>query len=189
MKTNLITTILLATMTILMTNCVTQSTSTIVGGEFNRKKNETDYFVLPLGSVVLPGKWEKTNYQPTNRQQFFMNQDSVSIAIAFARFDKYEFNKKGSQTGFDFLKACYEWDSNYFVETHGLKRLLIESDSTNNFMVYRIFGQIEKGEFDTYFLIGDKNGNISNFSISSTTKWTESEKLDFLKGLFLQKKI
>jgi len=188
MKANLIKTILLLTMTILMTNCATQRTSTLVGGEYNQTKNETDYFVLPFGSVTLPGKWEKTNYNTISRQQFFRNQDSVIIAIAFGRFDKYEFNMNGLQTGYNFVKAYYEWDSKYFVDSHGLKRQNIESDSTNNFMVYRIFGQIEKGEFDTYFLIGEKDGNISNFSISDTDKWTESEKINFLKSLFLTKK-
>jgi len=171
-----------------MTNCATQRTSTLVGGEYNQTKNETDYFVLPFGSVTLPGKWEKTNYNTISRQQFFRNQDSVIIAIAFGRFDKYEFNMNGLQTGYNFVKAYYEWDSKYFVDSHGLKRQNIESDSTNNFMVYRIFGQIEKGEFDTYFLIGEKDGNISNFSISDTDKWTESEKINFLKSLFLTKK-
>lgn len=188
MKTKLIKSILLLTMTFILTDCATQRTSTLVGGDYNQTKNETDYFVLPYGSVALPGKWEKANYNTISRQQFFKNQDSVIIAIAFGRFDKYEFNIDGSQTGYNFVKAYYEWDSKYFVESHGLKRQPIESDSTKKFMIYRIFGQIEKGEFDTYFLIGEKNGNISNFSISDTDKWTESEKTNFLKSLFLIKK-
>jgi len=175
-------------MTILLTNCATQRTSTIVGGDYNEPKNETDYFVVPYGSVTLPGKWEQTNYNTISRQQFFRNQDSVIIAIAFGRFDNLEFNMNGSQTGYNFVKAYYEWDSKYFVDSYGLKRQPLESDSTNNFMVYKIFGQIEGGEFDTYFLIGEKNGNVSNFSVSVTDKWTESEKIRFLKNLFLTKK-
>ncbi len=188
MKTNLIKTLLLLLLTIVLTNCATQRTSTIVGGEYNKTKNETNYFVLPYGSVTLPGKWEKTNYNTISRQQFFKNQDSVNIAIAFGRFDKYEFNKNGLQTGYNFVKAYYEWDSKYFVDSHGLERQMVESDSTNHFMVYRISGQIEKGKFDTYFLIGEKNGNISNFSISDTERWTDIEKTKFLKNLFLTEK-
>lgn len=188
MKTSLIKTFLLLILTIILTNCATQRTSTLVGGNYNETKNETDYFVLPFGSVILPGKWEKNDYNSISRQQFFRNQDSVIIAIAFGRFDKYEFNMDGSQTGYNFVKAYYEWDSKYFVDSHGLKRQVIESDSSNHFMVYRIFGQIEKGEFDTYFLIGEKNGNISNFSISDTDKWTESEKTNFLKNIYLTEK-
>ena len=171
-----------------MTSCATQKTSTLVGGNYNESTNVTDYFVLPYGSVMLPGKWEKKSFNSISNQQFFRNQDSVIVAIAFGRFDKYEFNVDGSQTGHNFVKAYYEWDSNYFVESHGLKRQVVEDDSTNHFMVYRIFGQIEKGKFDTYFLIAEKNGNISNFSISSTDKWNESEKCTFLKKLYLTEK-
>jgi hypothetical protein len=184
MNINLIKTFLLLSITILLTNCATQRTSTLIGGNYNDTKNETDYFVLPYGTVTLPGKWEKTNYNTISKQQFFRNQDSVIIAIAFGRFDKFEFNMNGSETGYNFVKAFYEWDSKYFVDSHGLKRQPLESDSSKNFMVYRIFGQIGKGKFDTYFLIGEKNGNISNFSISETDKWTESEKTTFLKHIF-----
>ena len=188
MKADQIKTIILLAMTIILTNCATQRTSTLVGGNYNETKNETDYFVVPYGSVTLPGKWDKTIYNTISRQQFFRNKDSVIIAIAFGRFDKYEFNMNGSQTGYNFVKAYYEWDSKYFVDSHGLKSQPIESDSTNHFMVYRIFGKIEKGVFDTYFLIGERNGNICNFSISDTDKWTESNKINFLKSLFLTKK-
>lgn len=188
MKTNLIKTFLILTITILVAACATQRTTTLVGGEYNDTKNETDYFVFPYGTVTLPGKWEKTSYNTISRQQFFRNQDSVIIAIAFARFNKYEFNADGSKTGFDFVKAYYEWDSKYFVDSHGLKRQLLVTDSANNFMIYRIYGQIEKGNFDTYFLFGEKNGNTSNFSISNTDRWSENEKVIFLKNLFLTKK-
>lgn len=174
-----------STMIILLTSCATQSISTIVGGEYNKTKDKTEYFVFPYGSVEIPGKWEKTNYNTTSRQQFFTNQDSVIIAISFSRYNKYEFNVDSSRKGYNFVKAYYEWDSQYFIDSHGLKRLPLESDSTNAFMIYRIYGQIEKGKLDTYFLIGEKNGNISNYSILSTDKWTDGEKINFLKRLFL----
>jgi hypothetical protein len=185
MRTNIIKTTFFSAMIILLTNCATQRTSTIVGGEYNKTKDETEYFVFPYGSVVLPGNWEKTNYNQTSRQQFFINQDSIIIAIAFGRYNKYEFNRDGSKAGFNFVKEYYEWDSEYFIDSHGLKRLLLESDSTNSFLIYRIYGQIEKGKFDTYFLIGEKNGNVSNFSISDTDKWTVGEKINFLRKVFL----
>ncbi|NLE05786.1 MAG: hypothetical protein GX638_13440 [Crenarchaeota archaeon] len=188
MKATLVKIFILLAMTIILINCATQRTSTLVGGDYNETKNETDYFVLPYGSVTLPGKWEKTNYNSISRQQFFRNQDSVIIPIAFGRFDKYEFNIDGSQTGYNFVKTYYEWDSKYFVDSHGLKRETLESDSMNNCMIYRIFGQIEKGEFNTYFLVGEKNGNISIFSISDTDKWSVTEKTKFLKNLFLIEK-
>ena len=188
MKNKLIKTLILLLMTIILTNCATQRTSTIVGGDYNETKNETDYFVLPYGSVTLPGKWEKTNYNSVSRQQYFTNKDSVTIAIAFNRYNSYEFNLKGTQTGYDFVKAYYDWDSQYFIDSYGLQREIIENDSLNNYMIYRIFGEIEKGDFNTYFLIGEKNGNISLFSITDPDKLTVNEKTDFIKKLFLTEK-
>jgi hypothetical protein len=188
MKTGIKTYLAYLTLIVLMTNCASQRTSTIVGGEYNEIKNETDYFVVPYGSVAIPGKWTKTSYNSVSRQQFFQNSDSIIIAIAFSRFDKYEFNMNGKLQGFDFVKAYYEWDSKYFVVSHGLQREKMSIDSANGFMTYRIFGQIEKGEFDTYFLIGEKNGNITNISISDTDKWTENEKLTFMENLFISEK-
>jgi len=187
MKINLIKTFLLLIITMLLSNCATQRT-TLVGVDYDETKNQTEYFVIPYASITLPGKWEKTNYLTVSKQQFFMNQDSVTIAIAFGRFNEYEFNPDGSATGFNFVKAYYEWDSKYFVDSFGLKRQVVESDSINNFMIYRIYGQFEKGNLDTYFLMGEKNGNASNFSITITEKWTEDEKIEFLKNLFLRKK-
>jgi len=158
-----------------------------VGGEYNASKNVTDYFVIPYGSVSIPGEWTKTNYNSVSKQQFFQNRDSIIIAIAFNRFDKYEFNMNGEHQGFDFVKAYYEWDSKYFVDSHGLQRQEIERDSLNGFITYRIYGQIEKGKFDTFWLVSEKNGNITNISISDTDKWTEIEKLTFMKSLIKQK--
>ena len=68
-----------------------QATSTIVGGDYDAKKNTTEYFVFPYGQVSIPGKWEKTSYNSASRQQFFRNDESVNIAVSFGPYDKYEF--------------------------------------------------------------------------------------------------
>jgi hypothetical protein len=94
----------------------------------------------------------------------------------------------GRYKGFDFVKAFYEWDSKYFVDSHGLQRQELKTDGIKGFIMYRIFGQIEKSEFDTYILIGEKNGNITNVSISDTDKLTENEKRTFLENLFISEK-
>ena len=164
---------------VFLTSCATQRESVIVGCDYNKKTNTTDYFVFPYGSVSLPGKWEKTGYNSNSHQQFFKNPDSVVIAVAFGTYDKYEFNKDKSKKGLDFLLAYYAWDSEYFVETFGLKRALIEKDSVNNFLIYKVFGGNKN--IDTYFLLGEKNGFVTNFSIMNTDKWNEKYKIDFLK--------
>lgn len=172
----------------ILVGCTSQKINLITGSDYDESKNQTEYFQLPFGSVTLPGKWERTKYNSISGQQFFIDKDSVSIAIAFNRYDKYEFNADGAKKGFEFVKAYYEWDSKYFVDSHGLKRKEIEKDSVKKYMIYEIFGETEKSKIDTYFLIGENNGNTSNFSISVTDKWTKNEKIGFLKNLFLTKK-
>jgi hypothetical protein len=172
--------------TILLTGCATKKISTIEGYDYDELKNQTNYFVLPLGSVSIPGKWEKRNYQSVSRQQFFINEDSIKIAIAFNRFDDYEFNTDGSKKGFEFVRAFYEWDSKFFADTYGLERRILENDSINKYILYQIYGTAKGTKFDTYFLIGNKEGNVNNLSITSTNKWTEKEKVDFLKKLYLK---
>ncbi len=156
-----------------------RSTSTVVGGDYDATKNITTYFVLPYGQVNLPGKWDKSTYNSSSRQQFFRNQESVTVAVAFGPCNQYEFNKDGALKGYDFVEAFYKWDSEYFV-SNGLESKLLEADKSKNCILYRVFG---KG-FDTYILIGEKNGNASNFSIQATDKWTEGKKIQFLKSLF-----
>lgn len=187
MNPKLLKTLSMLTVLLFLTNCANQKTSTVVGGDYNESKHETDYFVLPYGSAKLPGKWGKTSYNSVSRQQFFRNKDSITIAISFGRIDKYEFNSDGSKKGYEFVEAFYDWDSEYFVN-HGLKRQIFERDSVNKYMIYRIYGQYEKGEIDTYFLIGEKNGSVNNFSITKSNKWTEDERIDFLKRIFIAKK-
>jgi len=40
--------------------------------------------------------------------------------------------------------------------------------------------------FDLYFLIGEKNGNLNNFSVMTTDKWTEEKKITFLRNLYIK---
>ncbi|MBP1629263.1 MAG: hypothetical protein H6Q15_156 [Bacteroidetes bacterium] len=183
MKAYLTKTFLLITIIISLFSCATQQTSTIVGGDYNELKNETEYFVLPFGSVTIPGKWEKNKYNNISRQQFFTNQDSVIIAIAFSQYNKYEFNMDGSLTGYNFIKNYYEWDSKYLTDSYGLKREILVNDSINNYMIYRIYGD----NYNMYFLINEKKGNMSNYFIT-TDKWDESKKVAFLRELLLSSK-
>ena len=173
-------------MILILTGCASQRVSTIVGCDYDESKNQTDYFVLPFGSVSIPGKWEKTNYNNVSGQQFFTNKDSIRIAIAFNRFDKYEFNADGTKNGYEFVKAFYDWDSQFFVDSYGLQRRVLENDSIYNYILYQIYGLTNGAKFDTYFLVGEKNGNVNNLSIITTDKWTNDNKIDFLKRLYIK---
>jgi len=158
--------------------------STIVGGEYDEKKDVTDYFVFPYGEVSLPGKWEKTAYNQVSRQQFFKNQNSISVAIAFGPLNKFEFNGDGSLKGFDFVEAYFKWEAEY-SESLGIKSQVFESDKTKKYMIYRFYGKHNDDIVDNYFIVSANNGSYSSYTIYETDKWTESEKIQFLKNLLL----
>jgi hypothetical protein len=155
--------------------------STIVGSEYKPEKNITEYFVFPYGEVSLPGKWEKWQYNSNARQQFFINNDSVLIAISFGTVSDYEFNRGGLLKGYDFIKAYYDWESEYFSSS-GFECKIIEGDQSNSYIIWRLWGQ----KADTYFLIGERKGHVCNFSVNITDKWAEDEKVQFLKSIYLK---
>ena len=169
---------------LLLTGCGSskQATSTTVieGGDYDAAKNVTEYFVFPYGSVSLPGKWDKGKYDQSNRQQFFRNEESVIVAIAFAPSNKYEFNKDGSLKGHDFVEAFYKWESDYYKPA-GFECTILENDSANPYLLFKIVGD----DVNSVFLFGEKDGGVSNFSVQTTDKWTEAQKIQFLKTLFL----
>lgn len=173
---------------IFLTGCATQRTSNIVGCDYDKNKNQTDYFVFPYGSVSIPGEWKRTTYNQISKQQFFKNTDSITIAIAFGPCDKYEFNVTNPKKGFEFVKAFYEWESDYFVNTYSFSQELIESNESDNFIIWRAFGVNNNSYWDTYFLFGEKNGFVNNFSVMITDKWTKENKVHFLKQMYLQNK-
>jgi hypothetical protein len=170
-------------LTVFFAGCVSRQISTIVGCNYDMKKNQTDYLVFPYGQVSIPGKWERTIYNHVSRQQFFINQDSIIIAISFGICNKYEFNQDNSKQGFDFIKAFYEWDSKYLADISGFQAEEIERDSTDNYIIWKL-GSGNNTVDGTYFLFGEKNRHVKNFSIMTTNKWSIEQKITFLKQLY-----
>lgn len=167
-----------------LTGCSTSSkTSIIVGGEYDAKKDVTNYFVFPYGSVDLPGKWEKTTYYQTARQQFFTNQDSAVIAVAFSPHNGFEFNGNGALQGFDLVKAFTQWEGDYY-KSNGMEFKVIESDPEQCYQIFHIW---KENVADTYFLFGVKQQvRCCNFSVQGPTNWTKEKKIQFLKDLINQ---
>ena len=178
---------LLLIMVVFFLSCATQRTTTLVGCDYDKKKNQTDYLVFPYGSVAIPGEWKQTSYNQSARQQFFQNLDSITISVAFGPCNKYEFNADNSKKGFDFVTAFYEWDSSYFVNNYRLDQELIESNKKDNYIIWRTFGENNNIYWDTYFLFGEKNGFANSFSIMKTEKWSKEEKIAFLRKMYLGK--
>jgi len=170
---------------LLLTSChIQQATSIISFVDYNSKKNKTDYLYFPYGDVSLLGKWVETKYDSNSKQQYFTNQDSVIIAIAFGPCNKFEFNADGNKKGFEFLEAFYNWESKYFIEEHNLLVEKIEEDTTTNFILWHV--ESEDRKLDTYLLFGiSPNCSFSNFSIQATKKWSSEKKIEFLKNLYL----
>ena len=173
---------------IFLVGCATQRTSTIVSCDYDTKRNQTNYMVFPYGSVSIPDKWDKTSYNSVSKQQFLKNDEGVTIAISFGPCNKYEFNIDNSMKGFVFVKALYEWDAEYFVNTYGLQRDLIEENEKNNYIIWRVYGDYNNSYWDTYFLFGEKGGIAHNYSVMGTDKWTVERKIEFLKGIYENKK-
>jgi hypothetical protein len=80
---------------------------------------------------------EKTTYNQVAKQQFFRNSDSIIISIAFEPYDKYEFNTPNPKKGFEFVKAFYDWSSDFFVNNYHLNKELVES----NEMIILLYGE------------------------------------------------
>lgn len=167
--------------TLVFCGCVSTSLSTATGGDYDAKTNTTAYFVLPLGSVSLPGKWTKDHYNSVSNQQFFKNADSVSVAIAFTQCNSYEFSRKDLKD-FAFVKAYYEWDSKYLAERLKVNREILVKDSLQQYIVWRLFGP----NVESYFLFANKNCAVHNYYVS-TPRWTKEEKVKFLQELYLKK--
>ena len=167
-------------------SCTSSRETILLSLNYNENKNQTEYMVFPFGNATIPGKWEKTLYNSISKQQSFVNEDSIRIAIAFGSFTSFEFNLDGSKKGFEFVKAYYEWDSKYLIEKHNLNREILSQDSTNNFIIWRIQGTNKGEPIDNVFLFGIKNRNVSNLSIF-TDKWDLDKKTKFLKDLFMNK--
>lgn len=170
---------------IILTGC-TKRISTIVGGEYDKNTNRTNYFMLPGGSTWLPGKWVKTRYNEVSGQQFFRNEQGIEIGIGFVPINNYEFNTDKSKKGFEFTKAFYEWDSGFFIKKYKLHRTEIESNESQNYIIWQLFDESDPKKIDTYFLFGEKNGFTRSFAITITDKWTQEEKIRVLKEMYLQ---
>ena len=170
----------------MMVGCSSYMMTTLVGCEYDEKKDVTDYYVYPLGQVYIPGKWEKCGYNRVARQQFFINPDGVIISVSFPRPERFEWNRDGALRGFDFIKAYYEWERDYF-DSLGFECSVIEKDIEKRYLIHRFCrGSGSEKEYDTYFLVRMKGDDqYSVFSIAHPVKWSDEETVLFLKKLFL----
>jgi hypothetical protein len=161
-------------------SCVpTKSTSVLYGDNYDKNTDLTSVTILPYGQVKIPGKWTKTDYNSSSRQHFFKDTDSVTFAIGLNPWDKYEFYKP-EMTPNQFIKAYYEWDSNYWQEqTKGLLRI-IKENTDRNFIIWNLK---KEPNIDSYFLFGLKNKTVFNLYVT-TDKWDEGKIAELLEKTY-----
>jgi len=170
--------ILLFFFSLTLTGCFpTQSTSVLTTVTYDEKSNKTTYIIVPYGNVDIPGKWTKDNYIQISRQQYFINSDSTTLAIAKNPKQKYPFYSD-TKTDFELVKDFYKWDADYWVG-QGLKESNLKENKEKNYVVWKVFGN----KIENIFLYGLKNGLIINYMIS-TDSWNEIKIIDFLEQLY-----
>ncbi|MRJ08742.1 hypothetical protein EDL99_07670 [Ornithobacterium rhinotracheale] len=158
--------------------------STIVGVDYIEKKNATQYMVFPYGNVFIPGKWKETRYFNHSRQQYFENENGNEISISFGPINKIEFNQDGSKKGFDFLKAYFEWEKEYFTNRVKVDVKLIEENPNDNYLIFQIYKKEDgRVKVNNYFFITEKHNTFYNFSAQVLKDWNQEQAINFLKEI------
>lgn len=186
MKTN-IHILLIITFCLLINKSFSQGKVTIlVGSQYYPSKDSTNYMCLPYASVNIPGEWRRTSFNQIDNQQFFKNNENTIISLAFSSNNRYEFNQDGAKEDVDFAYAYYEWDTQFHIEENNYKRLFLECDTLNNYVIYELY----KDNSDTiYFRVGTYHHKIVYiYTINKTNKLTETQCINLLKGITLYTK-
>lgn len=164
----------------ILISCIpTKSTSVLYSDSYDKKNDWTSVTILPYGEVKIQGKWTKTSYNSSSRQHYFKNIDSVTFAVAINPWEKYEFYKQG-MTPNQFVKAYYDWDSNYWQQqTKGQLRILKENTDNS----YIIWNLKKEPNIHSYFLFGLKDKKVFNLYVS-TNKWDEEKITELLEKTY-----
>jgi hypothetical protein len=156
----------------------TKHVSTLYSDSYDKAKDQTSIVIFPYGQVSIPGKWTNTRYSNVSAQYFFKNADSMTFAVAMNPLDSYEFYKK-EMTKAEFLKAYYEWDSEYLKKVYNGELKKIKEDTAKNFIIWSHVS----ADKNNYFLFGVKNTTAFNLLIE-TDKWDEAKKVELLENVY-----
>jgi hypothetical protein len=134
---------------------------------------------FPLGSLGLPGKWYKSFYNETSGQHNFRDKDSILSAVAINPSSSYPFYKKDMSSN-TFVKAMYEWDSQYLANKIKGESNIIIQDTTNHFILWQLKNDSGMENFN---LFGCEKGIVFTVFIV-TKKWTSEQKINFLQTVY-----
>ncbi len=168
--------------TIFFASCAsTTSMSVLYFDKYDAAKDLTLVVISPYGQLKIPGKWTVTSKNTSSNQYFFVDNDSVKIAVALQPWDKFEFSNNDTDVTLDnFVTRFYVWDSNYLSERTGGKPFILKEDRTRRYLIWRLTRENGTSE---YFLFG-LHGTIAYNLYVVTDKWDEKKKIDFLEKLY-----
>lgn len=161
----------------ILIGCSTTKTSMLIGDTYDKEKDETSLILMPYGNINIPGKWTKTQYNEVSRQHFFINQDSVSIAVTKNPQNKYPFYESDMNEK-QFIDKFFDWEKGYY-QKQGYALTKLNEESEVNYIIWTASGK----DANTIFLFGAKDKFCYNFSIFKSM-WNEETKIEFLKSLF-----
>ncbi len=182
-KTKIISGILIIfflTSMLMFTSCYTPGTISIIySADYNNKEKLTKYDKYPFGQVKIPGNWILENYDPVNRTHFYRDSAQVYLGIGMVFCNQTPFYQKDMSDSL-FLREYYEWDSKYWIEKIGASARIIEKDTINNTLLWNLK---DDKNLNSFYLYGTKYHRAFYFLVS-TDKWSDSEKINFLKTLY-----
>lgn len=99
--------VLMIILIVLNLGCSSSRTSIIVSDSYDKATDKTTLGLIPYGNIEIQGKCTKTRYNEVSRQHFFVNNDSIAIAITKAPKEKYPFYEE-NLTDEEFTEKFYQ---------------------------------------------------------------------------------
>lgn len=169
---------------IILSACsVSRQTSMLYNESYDKESNRTTITMFPFGVVKLPGVWTKTREFAQSGQYFYLNEDSVQVAIAMHEWNNIEFSHQNPNvTTLNFVRKFYEWESNYFKEITGREPRIVKEDTQKNYLIWHLMNGTQRVD---YFLFGLKGNTAFNLNVKAS-HWDEEKKVRFLEQMFLE---
>lgn len=150
-----------------------------VADRYDPNADQTTLTIIPYGDIVIPGEWNKTEYNETSTQHFFTNSDSTILAISKNPHEKYPFYKE-SLNDSAFTAEYFKWDADFLVQ-QGYQTELVKDNQEKGYIIWRATAP---GIENTY-LFGSKNKYGYNFMLASDSLRDE-QKISFLEEMYVK---
>ncbi|MFR0835593.1 MAG: hypothetical protein ACLSC9_02465 [Barnesiella sp.] len=184
MKEKITVWVLLAVLFSGVVSCRSSKAPAVLSNNYNKKKDRTECVAFPLGTVYLPGIWDKKDYDFRTRQQFFLNADSTVIALNFATQDGYEFNTDKRYKGYEFVKEFYRWKSDDFGKK-GFTVTLLDNDSIENRIIWSAEGVSDNSgrKIEALYLVTEHKGRVAYIALYDSPRLTREERIGLIRRI------